>query len=404
MNSFYSSKNYTPIDKTRANSMLLTLSIVTIICCSFLKYLGYKDFEIPIKDIDINIWVRRIIYCALFITNGIFFSLLFIKRKLKKQELLFTILISLSDYLITYYMQSALYLLIDFLCYIAIGVFIKRKDFRFKDIIESLFIFFIVAILQFLSAFYKNVNFNFHIFENFIVSLVLQIDYYIMVILLVINAFRKGGYLYERHWWKTILVILSKRKSIKNSLEQTKNNVYQEVDIGFKVFVVLLSVAQFFLVGTLCYFINNAVFEYISIFISFVFMRYVFGKSYHSDKIIKCTTLAIITYLIATRVALPLWLSVLCNVLIGCIVAYIMYIWYYYITYTNMKYITLYKGMPIEEFEIYCQDKGFNTLEITRLKYKYVDMKTYKEIADIECVEQLSIKKFFQRINKKIKG
>lgn len=396
------SKRYIPIDKVRANSMLLTLSVITIICCSFLKFFGYKEFEIPIDDIDINMWVRRFIYCSLFIINGVIFSLLFIKRKLTAKELLFIILINLIDYLVTYYIQSFVYMFIDLATYFIIVLYLKKCKIKFKDIVETIYISIIIIVLQMLSMFYKNVNINFHVFEHFIDSIILQIDYYIVLVLLVINCFRKGGYLYERHWWKTILVFLPKRKRTKERLEQNESNVCEEVDIGFKVFVVLLSVAQFVIVGTLCYFINDALFEYIAIFISFVFMRYVFGKSYHADKIIKCTMLAIIVFLIATRASLPPWVSVLCNVLLGCCIAYIMYIWYYYAEYTSVRYITLYKGMPLDELILYCKDRNLNELETKRLELRYVHSKTYKEIADIEKVEIGTIKVFFQRLRQKI--
>lgn len=397
-------KNYTPIDQTKANSMLITICFITIICCNILKFFGYKEFEIPLQDIDINIWVKRVVNSTLFIINGITFSLMFIKRKLTKHELFEIILLSFMDYIITYNIQSMIYILIDFIFYVYIGIMLKGSSYRFKDIIESVYIFIVILIFQVLSALYRNINVNFHIFDNFIVSIVLQIDYYMMIILLVINCFKKGGYLYERHWWKTFLVTISKRKRIKNCVEQSEISICEkQVDIGFKVFVVVLSIAQVTLVGTLCYFINNALLQYLIIFVSFVFMRKVYGNSYHSDTVLKCTTLAILIFVTATRVALPPWMSVLCNILIGMCIAYMMYVWYYYFEYTNKNAITLRKGMSETEFDAYFEGYSFTETELKRLKLKYVEKKTYKEIADIEYVEYDSIKKFFQRINKQLK-
>ena len=66
------------------------------------------------------------------------------------------------------------------------------------------------------------------------------------------------------------------------------------------------------------------------------------------------------------------------------------------------KLIKLYKGMSKEEFLEYIKNKGYNETEIKRLKLRYVNNKTYKEIASFEGVEISTIEKFFQRIKKKV--
>lgn len=66
------------------------------------------------------------------------------------------------------------------------------------------------------------------------------------------------------------------------------------------------------------------------------------------------------------------------------------------------KLIKLYKGMSKEEFMEYIKTKAYNDKEIKRLKMRYVNNKTYKEIASYEGVEISTIEKFFQRFKKKV--
>lgn len=125
----------------------------------------------------------------------------------------------------------------------------------------------------------------------------------------------------------------------------------------------MLSVFQFVLVGTLCYFINNVTWQYIVVFVSFVFMRLCFGKSYHCNSVIACTTLSCVTFISATRLGLPPHISVLCNVLNGCLLAYLMYVLYYFFKYTTAQAITIQKGMSKDLLLIVCKENNLTEFE-----------------------------------------
>jgi hypothetical protein len=224
---------------------------------------------------------------------------------------------------------------------------------------------------------YKGINIKVNP-VGFIPDKILQIDYYTLIILTVLNELKKGGYIYGR--WIKFLDLLSKRKSFEKSIQQNQKNV-QEIEFGFKLFIILLSIAQFFVVGVACYFINGVIFEYIAIFVSFCVMRQIFGKSYHSDSIIKCTTLAIVVFVTATRISLPLWLSSLCNVMIGCLIAYMMYIMYYYIKFTSISGTTIYRGMKLEDLNDLCDLYKIEQIDKTILVEYYVKRKRLDNIA-----------------------
>jgi hypothetical protein len=236
----------------------------------------------------------------------------------------------------------------------------------------------------------------------FLVEVVLQIDYYCLLTLTMLRELKKGEYIYEQ--WNSFILILSKQRRFKERLQQNQENVQEvENELGYKIFIVMLSITQLVMVGTACYFVNNAILEFVIVFVSFVFMRKVYGQSYHSNSVIRCTTLALLTFLIATRVSLPLWLSTLCNVFIGCLVAYIMHIMYYYIKYTK-KGVTLRLGMNKDDLLKLCSEAGLSELNVNRMVLRYVERKSIQEIADIEFVDSYTISQSLYRSRKKIKN
>lgn len=393
-------KNKIKIDIGNATSKLILLCWMTIIACTILKFFGYKEFEIPIiSKIELHHIIRKIINCIFYCLNGICFVLILIKRKLNLKEFLIVLIVNIILFIISMFPKlNILVLILEFSSYAFIGMLLI-KDKLYKSIIESFVILIIFSIYQILTMLYKNINIGIKPVD-FISNLCLEVDYYAFVLLTIIREFKKGGYIYGR--WQTILAILSKRKCYKEVVRQDQDKVSQEV--GYKLFLIVLSIAQIFLVGTICYFVNNVILEYFIIIVSFFVMRQVFGKSYHADSVLACTTLSVIVFTIATRLPLPQWLSILCNVFIGCMVAYVMYMWYYYAQYVTKEEIVIRSGMKREDLIYLCERANLTKLATDRMLLKYVEGKSTKEIAVIEGVELESIKSSIRRSRKAIQS
>ena len=250
---------------------------------------------------------------------------------------------------------------------------------------------------QLLTMFYKNIGILAN--GNFITLLILQIDYYMLIVLSIIKILQKGAELHGQ--WFTILVLLPFRRCTKETLQQNQKNVREE--IGFKIFIVVLSLFQFILVGAFCYFINNALIQYLFIFVSFVLLRFVFGQSYHSKAIIKCTTLAIVIFTLSTRIALPTWLSVLSNMLIGGLIAYMMFVMYHFIRYTTAQGITIMRGMDKEALKEICVVNNLSPVEEGILMDFYCNRWKIPKIAIKYGYSVDSINKKKAEILKKIK-
>lgn len=390
--------NKIKIDIRKSSGNIIILCWITIILCEILKLFGYKQFEIPNFNFEINIWVHRLINLCLYNINGLFIMAILFKRKFNIKELptiliSFSILfvISLFENIIIIVIRLILEPLVWFLIYL---YYVKDKWHRL--LLEVLNVYFVMFLYQFITSLYKNFNTNFVNFD-LITSLALQVDYYSLMLLSVIYTFKRGGYTYG--YWKSIILILSKRKCVKESIQQNEKDVQE---IGYTVFLIVLSVAQLFLVGSVCYFVNGVVLEYFLIICSFFVMRQVFGKSFHADSVLACTTLSIVVFTIATRLPLDLWVSVLCNIFIGCLVAWIMYMWYHYNQYVSKENIVIRSGMKYEDMLYLCERANLTKLASDRMIKHYVNGMTIKEIAALENSEIETVKVSIHRSRKAI--
>lgn len=322
----------------------------------------------PDYTYDINIWIRRIINLAFYYINSVAFLIILIKRKPVLKELLITFILSLIPFTCLFFIDYPIILTLryvfEYLVYFTLGLlFIKDK--WYKILLETTVIIGIVMIYQLLTMLYKGININLSI-DNFIVEKFLLIDFYILLTLTALKAIKEGGYIYG--WrWSRILVLFSNNGSSRKDVQQNQRDLQERREIsytlGFKIFIVVLSVFQIVLVGTVCYFINNVVFEYIIICFSFFILRKVFGKSFHLNSVIKCTTLSILVFTTVTRISLPPYISIFCNVLLGCLVAYTMYVMYYYMKYTNSQGITIRRVMSVEEIRELSSTHNLTELE-----------------------------------------
>lgn len=336
----------------------------------------------PEYTYNLNIWIEMLINLITYEINSVLGIMLLLKKKLNKKQLLITMLGSLVPYTLSLFVVTVYFKIIfEILLTLIIG-FMYLKTKKYKVVIETIIVHSIIALFQIISMSYKFINISF-VYSNLIVELMLMIDFYIIMILIILKNINKGGLIYDR--WCRFLVVLSNRRCRKESISKNQSVIHKESvesEKGYKLFVVMLSVFQFVLVGTLCYFINNVTWQYIVVFVSFVVMRLCFGKSYHCNSVIACTTLSCVTFISATRLGLPPYISVLCNVLNGCLLAYLMYVFYYFNKYTTAQAITIRKGMSKESLLEVCNVNNLTDLETNILIDYYVNRHKLIRIAN----------------------
>lgn len=391
------------LNKSKICSSTLALCWITILSCMLLKLFGYKEFIMPEYTYNINPWLHRVINFILYEINTICYLLLLIKRTPKLKEIFLALGLALIPFTLSLFIVTANYkIFAEIIIYFVLGI-ICLKDKWYKVLLESIVILTIFTIYQLITFIYKAINPHIIVQENILVDIFLSIDLYIMLILTVLHTFKKGGYIYDK--WFKFLVILPKRIFSKKSLQQNQKPIQKVKDetneIGFKIFIVVLSIFQFTLVGTVCYFVNNVVLEYVIITISCFVLRPIFGKSYHADSVIKCTTLAMIVFTTVTRLALPLEITVLFNVFLGLIVAYMMRVMYYYIKYTGAEGITIERGMTKANLDLVCTGKDLTLLEkeiltdfyCNKFKIPKIAMKYHYSVDSVNKIKAKALEK-----------
>ena len=395
------------LDKTKIYGTALGLCWITILSCLLLKFFGFREFILPDFTNSLNPWIRRTINLFTYELNSMFYLIILIKRKPTVKEITLMLCLSLIPFALSLFTITYNFKIIaEISIYFIVGLYCI-KDKWYKILLESILILGIFTVYQVITFGYKEINPHI-IVDNFILEKILSLDLYIMLLLTALHNLKKGGYIYDR--WFRFLVILSKRIFSKKSLQQNQKLIKEvdkdraqdvENELGYKIFIIILSIFQYTVVGTACYFVNNVVLEYIIVTISFFTLRSVFGKSYHVNSIIKCTTLSIIVFISTTRLTLPLEVSILFNIVLGLVVAYMMYVMYHYVKYTNAQGITLERGMTKHDLDTLCEYYNIEHIEkavltdfyCNRFKIPKIAMKYNYSVDNINKIKAKAIKK-----------
>lgn len=146
---------------------------------------------------------------------------------------------------------------------------------------------------------------------------------------------------------------------------------------------------------------NNCIIEMLIIYVSFFVFRPKFEKQYHAKSTWLCTIYTIIIFYVVSLVTPNKSISVLAVVIFTFFINYVSFLVKDYI---DLKYPpkTL-KNITIEELQSLCNKFNISELGFNRLKLRYIDKKTMKEIAFIENIELKSVEMFFSRIRERLK-
>lgn len=394
------------INKSKIYSSLIKLIWISILCCWILKIFGYKEFEIPIVKIEINIYLQSILNGILYFINMIFVSLISCKRKLLNKEIILIFILSLLPYGLSLFTATYKFkMIVEYLVIILYGLLLI-KDKIHKIIIENTLIYIILGVYQIITMLYKNINITF-LYNDFFTELILQIDFYLLLLITTLHNFKKGDYIHDR--WYSFYLVLSRRICSKKSLFKNQKIIQKSVkdtndEVGYKIFGIMLSLFQFILVGVTCYFVNKVIVEYFIIFISFLVLKCTLGKSYHAETIIACTSLALVVFVSATRLSVPLYISIILNILIGLLIAILMYILYYYNKYTLVGKEPLKRGMSKEVLLEKCKICNLTPQETEIMVLFYCDKVKIFKIANKFGYSEANISKIKESILKKFKA
>lgn len=384
------------MDRVKINSQLLKLSLVTIIVCWIIKICGSTIFVIPSLEVEVNYYLELLINDILYCINWLLVIIIVVKRKLNIKEVLLIIGTATFVFILGIWL---LYIkcVFEVSCLLIITLrYIKGKPKR-KYIIELLFVSLCTTLLQIISMSYRGLSINVYTLD-FTVITILSLDFYIVMFLIMEYAIcREEVFIYE----KCIKFILGKRKhGVTVTISIPEKECYEkplyenreiEDRLSYKIFLIVFAVVQFLLVYLIVIVINWIIglfidthsiwLQFAIIFVVFAFMRATLGKSYHSNSVTKCTSVAVLTFTCATQIALPTYISVQINILIGFLLAFIMYKLYTEEFNAEADRLSVCRGMDKEQMVIICDRYNINGLSRDIMIYFYCDRHKVDKIA-----------------------
>lgn len=286
------------------------------------------------------------------------------------------------------------------LLYIILVIIINKKRWL-HSIIGTV----LVLLISYISLYVKNISFDNDVLYNIpsIVMSIYSIDVYFMCILYYLYV-RKGGFSNGK------LVIISwKRKEVEdcNNSSSDSSSRTSRSFIGCNSIKQLYCKIIFFIIvyGLLVFIasFNNHIIEMTIIVICFHIFRDKDTKTYHAfyGSDIECFIESIISFSIVSSFEFSFQQSIYCSIMIAYVVSTVAYFVQDYIDYR--KSTNELKSLTPETLDGICIKYNISDVMKQRLKLRYIDKLSIKEIANIEKVEEQTIKMSINRVKKRLR-
>ena len=162
--------------------------------------------------------------------------------------------------------------------------------------------------------------------------------------------------------------------------------------IGFRIFQLSGYLLFFAIVLSFAYLVKTEVQITLGL-ISFFATRYAYNKTYHCVTLLKCMTVSIGIFILYSIFSLPIHITILTNVLLGCYITYNLYFLKDYLddkeiinklnkTLESKKNFKIYKGMKLEELHNIIDCIGLEDMFIKILENFYCRKRSLTEIAN----------------------
>lgn len=341
-------------------------------------------------------------YINCFINSYIIISIMCDKndKKIKMYTLIWFPLIIIFQYLKMTTSNPLIHIFNDYLL-VMIICFIKTKKIQFKKY-TKLILF--IVFCQFISMIIRSQSLNSNTY-NFTISLLMNLDFLIMIIILYKLYFMRGGQICYQV--EEVFSYSLKKMNLKRLLKKLQKNYsnFKKLDKQEKAAIIIYSILSLIWnVFTLVVIIfiaklNDTIIECLFILTSFWLTKRTFGKAFHLDSMIHCFIVSNASYYMLNRVTTPLGISIFVPILLGVGLSYVTS------KFVKKQYKPLYKGMPEDLFEetiLKVTDKG-------SVKYKvcydfYIGKESDVSLSFKYNYSVAGIRKIKDRINEKIKG
>ncbi len=405
-------KDYKNYLSTTLKVYLFVLVIIFILKIVGLDYFGINldnPLIIKINDIVVNHHFENLYYgFTLYIYTYIILSVSNCDNS-KKMKLysIFILFLSIIIKVVENYISSFIIIFILELVFLLLACLAYNKFKNPKKVlINSVSIIIINLLFQIVSIYFRNIHFDINL--PFIINMVLDFDYLIMLIILYKYIFLCGG---DIRCVMEVGSSLLKKISLKKLLQELQKN-YQNSITEFKsknkeekltiiIFSILSLIWNFLtlIVVFIIAMINDSFIECIFIITSFWLSKKSFGKAFHFESMIVCFIVSNLTYFVLNRITTPLGISIFIPILLGVGLSYI-----------TSKFVKkdinkqLYRGMSKELFDetiLQVVDKDSDKYNIC---YDfYIEKKSDLSLSYKYNYSVAGIRKIKDRINNKLK-
>ena len=295
-------------------------------------------------------------------------------------------------------LADLLYLFILSLCYIKF----VNKDKIHKYNVGNYWLFMLSStVLQAISLITRNTYVG--ITDNFIINIIISLDYLVICLFVYKLYFIKGGNSLCQMVHSYSLDLLTSLKSLPTRLQksyQISKPKTREENLANKIYITLFWLYNIFTVVFILFIatLNNTFIECIFILSSFWINKGAFGRAFHLKKASTCFIVSTLSYYVLNRVTWKIGLSFLIPTVLGITLSYI--------TSKIMDRTIntkLYRGIPEDDFYEVINKVTDNKEHIAICKRFYVDKETDVKIGIEFNYSTINIKKIKGKINKKIK-
>lgn len=399
---------------------LLTYGII-LISTFILKLFGFDYFNLDMNNevvLMINnfvstyhleyIWYAVTLYinafCIISITTNID------DDKMKKDILFMLPLFLFMQYLKNTINMPWLFVIIDFVYLFILSIlYIKYRGNKIdrNNIINFILFSIMTIIFQYISLVTRNIPVqNQDTFDNdFIINIIINIDYFALMLMTRKLYFIKGG----KSLWDLVHSsfsdLLTSLKSLptkwQESYRKAKPKITnKETKLEYRIYIILFWLYNLFTLLVILFIatLNHTFIECIFIVTSFWINKAVFGKAFHLKKASVCFVVSSVSYYALNRLTWDIGVSFIVPISLGITLSYIT---------SKLMFIQerkqLYRGMELDEFYNTITKVTSNHEHIEICKMFYVDKQPDVKIAFRYNYSVSNIKKIKQKINKQIR-
>lgn len=399
------------LDKLFGKSIQTYYFLLVIIV--IIKLLGGNYFEIVYTNKTINIindfimkWKLENVWYAITLYVNVYIVIsITCNDNSKKMKLYNLLCMPFIIFLQTMKLKiGVIGIITDFLYMFVLSIIylkITKTPITKNTLFNYLTITFLNLVFQFISMVTRNQNLL-RVTDNFYITFILNIDYFLIIIILYKLYFKKGGTnlcqmvvssgSQKLASLKTSLVKLRKKflnKKPKSKEEKITFAIYYPLYLLWNLFTMLIIV--------LIAFLNDAFVEAIFITVAFWVNKRSFGKPFHFKSVAVCFAFSSLTYYILTRITFKTETSFFIPIFLGVALSYVT-------SHFIKKNTKLYKGMTKEDLYATIIKVTDDPIVIKICEQYYCNRLDDRKIARNVSYSIDSVRKKRQQVNKDLRN